>query len=1173
MPHHWHPPSSSSSASGADALHSQFFSDDPNQNTIPFDWSALSTNPVNPAMFAALAANNALVNPQTHHSSSSLPHQLYFQQHSSQLPGSTPPSSWHPPKGNRPSLSSTQRKQSTERIHSRKDSQSYANPFPPVSPSSSSRYGAHVTPSDTSGVPPSRSMNHALPPSLWMSPTPTTQPSQPGLTLSINPIFPNPSSYISSMSQSSTPTFTDRPSSRTTTVSGPKSPSISDILSEEFFLTATKQPPVSNLPPPLTFPSPPRSGGSPDLSSSGGSDEVDTDILAKEDPLATQVWKMYARTKANLPHAQRMENLTWRMMALALRKKREEEARRESEGKLDIKSEPLAEKGDLTADQNSSTENTKGVTDAKDEASSRGRRIDKGKAKTRVEGFDDGKQEEDADSTMDWRAMSRSRSRMSVDLDWRAGSRSRSRPPFAKTSMGTIHDDLIAQQTILADAWASAGAGSLGLGTIIDEEKYPLPGSEHSTSLRINIPGRRSDDGEAEGSFADHFVYPQSTSQAQAQQSTSSSVTNPQNQAYFSVSGLNAHFHPSSLPSYGFYNTLPFFTNPSSPTSSVNASASTSVFSSPISPAAHLHLHGGNSNVVHNQSYQFPRRVRKTSFDHTVSKEEIGLGGGRHQVNGRPIPPGVNVNAATTLGKRRADAPHFDETLRADPPPLLENGQLENGNAVPSSSSRTIGSNAEGNTPGTTSNHEEHPVDEERISISTGRRDTSHRSTRGQKGAPSSAVPFPNATGYDFNFTGYGNFLNPNVIAANVDGMPSGSFDPNMVSGMGASGIDMTSMGVSSLALGRFPMGLHDFNNVGASGVSEAEYQQMLNMGLLPYGPRVPVFDRDPITGSVFPDEQVPDTGVTSRRPGTSQRDMGDPRTLVSSSTPTGPQFTHVNPTQLLADQSLLPGGSGSTHHPSPSSDGWGTGDYSSSTASPEPVSEDGIVVGGMGVGMSLTGRKINSANNSNNKSNSALSNSIVSKSSQHRHMPLSSPSTDTKMARSASTPDLVSVGRGNGEDSSEPQTICTNCHTTNTPLWRRDAEGQPLCNACGLFFRLHGVVRPMSLKTDVIKKRNRASGLPNSSRKAGVGNGALPKLAVAGRPRSSTTSVGVVPSSGMISSTGPGTGPNSGANVQLRGGAVSAAAAATGGSSGTHSLAMKRQRRSSAATAGGFGR
>lgn len=50
----------------------------------------------------------------------------------------------------------------------------------------------------------------------------------------------------------------------------------------------------------------------------------------------------------------------------------------------------------------------------------------------------------------------------------------------------------------------------------------------------------------------------------------------------------------------------------------------------------------------------------------------------------------------------------------------------------------------------------------------------------------------------------------------------------------------------------------------------------------------------------------------------------------------------------------------------------------------------------------------------------------------------------------------------------------CTNCHTKTTPLWRRNPEGQPLCNACGLFLKLHGVVRPLSLKTDVIKKRQR---------------------------------------------------------------------------------------------------
>lgn len=34
----------------------------------------------------------------------------------------------------------------------------------------------------------------------------------------------------------------------------------------------------------------------------------------------------------------------------------------------------------------------------------------------------------------------------------------------------------------------------------------------------------------------------------------------------------------------------------------------------------------------------------------------------------------------------------------------------------------------------------------------------------------------------------------------------------------------------------------------------------------------------------------------------------------------------------------------------------------------------------------------------------------------------------------------------------------CANCHTTTTTLWRRDNEGQPVCNACGLYYKLHNV-------------------------------------------------------------------------------------------------------------------
>ncbi|OXA51212.1 Transcription factor GATA-3 [Folsomia candida] len=66
--------------------------------------------------------------------------------------------------------------------------------------------------------------------------------------------------------------------------------------------------------------------------------------------------------------------------------------------------------------------------------------------------------------------------------------------------------------------------------------------------------------------------------------------------------------------------------------------------------------------------------------------------------------------------------------------------------------------------------------------------------------------------------------------------------------------------------------------------------------------------------------------------------------------------------------------------------------------------------------------------------------------------------------------------------------TSCANCKTTTTTLWRRNQNGEPVCNACGLYYKLHNVSRPITMKKEGIQTRNRKLSAKGKKKKGSLG-------------------------------------------------------------------------------------
>lgn len=575
-------------------------------------------------------------------------------------------------------------------------------------------------------------------------------------------------------------------------------------------------------------------------------------------------------------------------------------------------------------------------------------------------------------AAMDWRAMSRSRSRIS--MDWRPASRSRSRPPEASVAYdqhglmsNAPFDSRYAFPTMAyssnekPDQSYKAPSPAKGIGTS-STASVPKPGTSMLSATRRSPPYTRS---ELPSVYEDQ-------SEANAPPFDSASESR-----YFQSLSYNNHplsasaypspsFAPSSLPSFGLHGLTRV------------PSASTS--SSP-------------------EQRTFPRHVRKTSFDHTVSKDGILAGlAGRHQVNGKPLSPDSSIGS-----KRRAETPHVESILRADPSDV--DGAAAAAGIPISQQSRQGG-------------------DE----------------TDFDRGSP-----FPSSS-FNFSFPAFdGLFLD----MANVPGAPSSlGTETYNVGNLESryhqhnlhhqhahhdSESSINGPGYSSAVGSPASNNVHErlsAHAAAASAVMAEGYAQLSAANLT--GVDDSTLDYRQLMGLVYPSLDNGGGSLGSNHP-----------------------YTHVDPTQILSG--VQGGGDGNgaggpyttTFHASPSSDGWGNG--VSSNASPEPYNTSNA---------STPPSMENAPNGQQNPRNSGpVGRKYISLKQQDgvhkKKSSLPGAGASPKLGdlrSSTSTPELGEAGKGGSDEGDQTPTLCTNCQTTNTPLWRRDPEGQPLCTSFFFF-------------------------------------------------------------------------------------------------------------------------
>ncbi|KAK4704931.1 hypothetical protein P7C70_g1272, partial [Phenoliferia sp. Uapishka_3] len=747
-------------------------------------------------------------------------------------------------------------------------------------------------------------------------------------------------------------------------------------------------------------------------------DEEAAEALSKKDPIAAQVWRMFNKAKNTLPNGARMENLTWRLMSMTLKKRKEETAAAAEAEALaatliaeELAREELDDVVELASKANhdsSRKASVKGKEKAEDQSStaegeddeSRGRR---GRTHTPKSSSGSPEAPVEEDDFMDWRAKSQSRSRSrapDMAMDWRAPSRSRSRlrAPVAPPTLSAPTITTVPVTASLSRFFGDSGSVADTRDTRLDNVQEDLAASL-GLSTTTGLFGSASD-------FNSQSLDFTQTRNTPSVQSPSSYGASP------------GKFNAVSPPAFNF----PEASSPAGTTANTDANLA----------------------------------AIESTLNQLISLQSIAATS--------PHPPSPWLHSSSPItrspAKTNGSLPSFPPRSFSE---LLLKG--EEGGAYPFGQADRGSYKGESSTsqPSTPSQLQlQHLANQVRKAGQASQLASSSGTSR------ASASPYINAT----------------TLAQ--------SSRPFSFAQSAASGLSLARPGVvppeafhvqSPEVYSAPPTPSHVYPS------SAPANNHFLN-------PTSPYYDNSD-SHSSYDYFQSPDN-----YPSPFQNNLHD----------NAP--THVDPSQLLNNQ-----GSGS--HGLFESDSWGgfspaaafspPSDSARSTPSPKdgtnPVPSQQRRVHHGHRSVSLAGHTIHSASSPDLVSlmgNAALSSKSAPGSRTHsRSNTISLPPSIYEGTPLASGPIKDSsvpppIGAGGSDDSAIK---CLNCSTTNTPLWRRDADGRPLCNACGLFRNLHGVDRPANLNTGVIKKRNRARGPKDQVPKKGSTGRAARRNSLGGPP------------------------------------------------------------------------